>query len=66
MHAGASGGDEGSPEQRHGPTSDRLQLEIDLLTDEHPISADEAATSGGGSTVLHAVSEADIRDYVRQ
>ena len=60
----AAGHDADAP---RAPASDRLQLEIDLLTAERSVPAEVAERAGeGGSSILLAVSDTDIRDYIRQ
>ena len=62
--AGAAGHDAEAPRV---PASDRLQLEIALLAAEPSPTADDTERAGdGGSAILLAVSDPDIRDYIRQ
>src|SRR3954447_21284745 len=62
--AGAAGHDAEAPRV---PASDRLQLEIALLAAESSPMADDTERAGdGGSAILLAVSDPDIRDYIRQ
>jgi len=62
--AGAAGHDAEAP---RAPASDRLQLEIALLAAAPGPTADDIERAGdGGSAILLAVSDTDIRDYIRQ
>lgn len=64
QQAGAAGHE---PDAPRAPASERLQLEVALLAAEPAARANEMdRTEDGGSTILLAVSDTDIRDYIKQ
>lgn len=62
--AGAAGHE---PDAPRAPASERLQLEVALLAAEPAARAHEMERADdGGSTILLAVSDTDIRDYINR
>jgi hypothetical protein len=62
--AGAAGHDS---DPARTPASERLQLEVALLAAEATVRADETdRAANGGWVIVLAVSDMDIRDYIKQ
>jgi len=55
------------PDTPRSPASERLQLEVVLLAAASTVQADQTKQAeDGGSPILLAVSDTDIRDYIKQ